>query len=44
MIAVPPPDAAGERTVKNIIQGVTGRLELRNRSHAVEDALRAGPI
>jgi DNA-binding NarL/FixJ family response regulator len=33
-----------ERTVKNVIYGVTNRLKLRNRSHAVAYALRAGEI
>ncbi|GAA3630341.1 response regulator transcription factor [Kineosporia mesophila] len=31
-----------ERTVKNILSGVMARLGLRNRSHAVAYALRAG--
>jgi DNA-binding CsgD family transcriptional regulator len=33
-----------ERTVKNIIYGVTTRLNLRNRSHAVAYAMRAGML
>jgi DNA-binding NarL/FixJ family response regulator len=33
-----------ERTVKNIIQGLTTRLDLRNRAHAVAYALREGYI
>lgn len=33
-----------ERTVKNVIYGVTHRLKLRNRSHAVAYALRSGII
>jgi DNA-binding NarL/FixJ family response regulator len=33
-----------ERTIKNIIHGVTSRLNLRNRLHAVAYALRAGLI
>jgi DNA-binding CsgD family transcriptional regulator len=33
-----------ERTVKNVIYGVTHRLKLRNRSHAVAYALRSGMI
>ena len=33
-----------ERTVKNVIYGVTHRLNLRNRSHAVAYALRSGLI
>jgi len=33
-----------ERTVKNVIYGVTQRLKLRNRSHAVAYALRTGMI
>lgn len=33
-----------ERTVKNVIQGVTTRLHLRNRAHAVAYALREGFI
>ena len=33
-----------ERTVKNVIHGVTGRLKLRNRSHAVAYAVRSGVI
>ncbi|MFI7602654.1 LuxR C-terminal-related transcriptional regulator [Actinoplanes sp. NPDC049681] len=33
-----------ERTVKNVIYGLTHRLNLRNRSHAVAFALRAGMI
>ena len=33
-----------ERTVKNVLHGVTSRLQLRNRSHAVAYALRQGLI
>lgn len=33
-----------ERTVKNVFYGVTARLKLRNRPHAVAYALRAGLI
>lgn len=33
-----------ERTVKNIIYGLTNRLNLRNRTHAVAFAMRAGVI
>lgn len=33
-----------ERTVKNIVQSVLSRLQLRNRAHAVAYALRAGVI
>ncbi|MFJ3844493.1 response regulator transcription factor [Streptomyces albidoflavus] len=33
-----------ERTVKNVIHGVTTRLHLRNRAHAVAFALREGYI
>jgi DNA-binding NarL/FixJ family response regulator len=33
-----------ERTVKNVISGMTTRLNLRNRSHAVAYAMRAGVI
>jgi DNA-binding NarL/FixJ family response regulator len=33
-----------ERTVKNVIAGLTQRLKLRNRPHAVAYALRAGMI
>jgi DNA-binding NarL/FixJ family response regulator len=33
-----------ERTVKNVIYGVTHRLKLRSRSHAVAYAMRAGVI
>ncbi|WP_033346221.1 helix-turn-helix transcriptional regulator [Catenuloplanes japonicus] len=33
-----------ERTVKNVIHGFTRRLQLRNRSHAVAYAVRAGLI
>ncbi|SDZ42826.1 DNA-binding response regulator, NarL/FixJ family, contains REC and HTH domains [Saccharopolyspora shandongensis] len=33
-----------ERTVKNVIYGVTNRLNLRNRPHAVAFAMRAGAI
>jgi DNA-binding NarL/FixJ family response regulator len=33
-----------ERTVKNVIHDITVRLQLRNRSHAVAYALRAGVI
>lgn len=36
--------AWSERTVKNVIHDVTARLQLRNRSHAVAYALRAGLI
>ncbi|MDH6135169.1 DNA-binding NarL/FixJ family response regulator [Kitasatospora sp. MAA4] len=31
-----------ERTVKNVLHGLTSRLHLRNRAHAVAYALRAG--
>ncbi len=33
-----------ERTVKNIVYGLTNRLNLRNRTHAVAFAMRAGVI
>jgi DNA-binding NarL/FixJ family response regulator len=33
-----------ERTVKNVIYGITSRLNLRSRSHAVAYALRTGLI
>ncbi|MET9634531.1 helix-turn-helix transcriptional regulator [Lentzea sp. NPDC006480] len=33
-----------ERTMKNVISGVTSRLKLRNRPHAVAYAMRAGLI
>jgi DNA-binding CsgD family transcriptional regulator len=33
-----------ERTVKNVIAGMTARLNLRNRPHAVAYAMRAGVI
>jgi DNA-binding NarL/FixJ family response regulator len=33
-----------ERTVKNVIHDITVRLQLRNRSHAVAFAVRAGVI
>ncbi len=33
-----------ERTVKNVIYGITHRLKLKNRAHAVAYALRAGMI
>lgn len=36
--------AYSERTIKNIIQDITSRLHLRNRSHAVAYALRQGII
>ncbi len=36
--------AYSERTVKNVIHDITTRLQLRNRSHAVAYALRAGII
>jgi DNA-binding NarL/FixJ family response regulator len=36
--------AYSERTVKNAIQALTSRLHLRNRSHAVAYAVRAGLI
>jgi DNA-binding NarL/FixJ family response regulator len=36
--------AYSERTIKNIIQDITTRLGLRNRSHAVAYALRQGII
>lgn len=36
--------AYSERTIKNVIQGVTSRLHLRNRSHAVAYAVRQGLI
>jgi DNA-binding NarL/FixJ family response regulator len=36
--------AYSERTVKGVIHAVTSRLQLRNRSHAVAYAMRAGLI
>jgi DNA-binding NarL/FixJ family response regulator len=33
-----------ERTVKNVLHGITQRLHLRNRAHAVAYALRTGAI
>ena len=36
--------AYSERTVKNVMHDITTRLHLRNRSHAVAYALRAGLI
>ena len=33
-----------ERTIKNVIQDVITRFQLRNRSHAVAYALRQGLI
>jgi DNA-binding NarL/FixJ family response regulator len=36
--------AYSERTIKNAIHDVTSRLHLRNRSHAVAFAVRAGLI
>lgn len=36
--------AYSERTIKNVMQGITTRLNLRNRSHAVAYALREGLI
>ncbi|WP_030669301.1 helix-turn-helix transcriptional regulator [Streptomyces sp. NRRL B-1347] len=36
--------AYSERTVKNDLQNLTSRLQLRNRTHAVAYALRAGYI
>lgn len=33
-----------ERTVKNVLHGMTTRLHLRNRAHAVAYALREGHI
>jgi len=33
-----------DRTVKNILQGVLGRLDLRNRTHAVAHAVRLGLV
>jgi DNA-binding NarL/FixJ family response regulator len=33
-----------ERTIKNVIYGVTHRLKLRNRAHAVAYAMRSGMI
>jgi DNA-binding NarL/FixJ family response regulator len=33
-----------ERTVKNVLYGITSRFKLRNRAHAVAYALRAGVI
>ncbi|QFU89441.1 LuxR C-terminal-related transcriptional regulator [Amycolatopsis sp. YIM 10] len=36
--------AYAERTVKNIVSGVLARLDLRNRTHAVAYAVRAGLI
>ncbi|MFC8132392.1 response regulator transcription factor [Streptomyces sp. NPDC057302] len=36
--------AYSERTVKNVLQNLTSRLQLRNRTHAVAYAVRAGYI
>ncbi|GGT55795.1 helix-turn-helix transcriptional regulator [Streptomyces matensis] len=36
--------AYSERTVKNVLHGITTRLHLRNRAHAVAYALREGYI
>lgn len=36
--------AYSERTIKNVMHGLTTRLELRNRAHAVAYALREGHI
>ncbi|MFJ2774957.1 response regulator transcription factor [Streptomyces sp. NPDC087300] len=36
--------AYSERTVKNVLQNLTTRLQLRNRTHAVAYAVRAGYI
>ncbi|MGW2043477.1 hypothetical protein ACWCO4_36290, partial [Streptomyces virginiae] len=36
--------AYSERTVKNVMHGLTTRLHLRNRAHAVAYALREGYI
>ncbi|MGC0316763.1 response regulator transcription factor [Kitasatospora acidiphila] len=36
--------AYSERTIKNILAGLTSRFQLRNRAHAVAYALRAGHI
>ena len=36
--------AYSERTIKNVIHDITSRLHLRNRSHAVAFAMRAGVI
>ncbi|MEU5952065.1 response regulator transcription factor [Streptomyces sp. NPDC047525] len=36
--------AYSERTVKNVLQTLTSRLQLRNRTHAVAYAVRAGYI
>ena len=33
-----------ERTVKNVVHGLTTRLQLRNRAHAVAYAFREGYI
>jgi len=33
-----------QRTVKNVLHGVTTRLQLRNRTHAVAYAVREGLI
>ena len=33
-----------ERTIKNVLQAVTGRWQVRNRSQAVAYALREGLI
>jgi len=36
--------AYSERTIKNVIHDVTSRLNLRNRSHAVAYAVKAGIV
>jgi DNA-binding NarL/FixJ family response regulator len=36
--------AYSERTIKNVIHDVTTRLNLRNRSHAVAYAVKAGIV
>jgi DNA-binding CsgD family transcriptional regulator len=36
--------SCSQRTVQNVVHGVTMRLKLRNRSHAVAYAVRCGLI
>ena len=43
VIRVDPPVSA-DRTIKNVIHDVTTRLNLRNRSHAVAYAVKAGIV
>jgi DNA-binding NarL/FixJ family response regulator len=44
VVSFPLPTFCSQRTVKNVMHGLTSRLHLRNQAHAVAYALREGYI